>query len=103
MTRKLKRISMYASLAVVVLGAPTAMLTTRAARMNQVENSDSIQAMDAAFRDGLYLGKLDAQQGRKQHLSIGRWNSAKDRASFTTGYLQGYRQVLDMKIVQHAN
>ncbi len=101
MSRRLKRASLYASIAVVVLGAPTALLTTRAARVSQFETNNDAQAMDAAFRDGLYLGKLDAQQGRKQHLSIGRWNTAKDRASFVAGYQQGYRQVQDLKVSQH--
>jgi hypothetical protein len=47
---------------------------------------------NGAFRDGLYLGKLDAQQGRGSHLSVGRWNSANDRAAFIAGYTTGYAE-----------
>jgi hypothetical protein len=52
---------------------------------------ETAQATDGAFRDGLYLGKLDAEQGRKQHPAIGRWNTTEARASFFAGYRQGYR------------
>lgn len=49
------------------------------------------QAVDAAFRDGFYLAKLDAAEGRKPHPAIGRWNTTEDRASFFAGYQKGYR------------
>jgi uncharacterized protein with FMN-binding domain len=45
---------------------------------------------DAAFRDGLFLGQRDAEQGRLRHISAGRWSATGDRAKFTTGYELGY-------------
>lgn len=47
-------------------------------------------ATNAAFRDGAYLGKLDARQGRDPHLSVGRWSRDKDRIAYTAGYEQSY-------------
>jgi hypothetical protein len=48
---------------------------------------------DAAFRDGLFQGRLDAERSRRQHLSIGRWSVDADRRSFVSGYLQAYREM----------
>lgn len=48
---------------------------------------------NAAFRDGLYLGKLDAQHSRESHLAVGRWAAASDQASFTKGYSTGYERI----------
>src|ERR1700680_1325686 len=49
------------------------------------------QAAHAAFRDGLYQGRLDIGGGRKPHPAIGRWSSAEARASFFAAYRRGYR------------
>jgi hypothetical protein len=51
------------------------------------------QAGNAAFRDGLHLGRFDAESGRTRHLSVGRWSSDINRASFVAGYQTGYQQV----------
>src|SRR5882762_9407385 len=50
------------------------------------------QAIDAAFRDGLYQAKLDVQDGRAPRLRTGRWSAHADRAVFIAGYEQGYRE-----------
>jgi len=47
-------------------------------------------AGDGAFRDGLYLGRLDAARGRPRHLAVGRWSNENDRGSFRSGYRLGY-------------
>jgi hypothetical protein len=49
--------------------------------------------MDAAFRDGLFLGRLDAEQGRKPQLSAGRWSTDSDRRLFVSGYVQAYGEM----------
>jgi hypothetical protein len=49
------------------------------------------QADVAAYRDGLYLGKLDSQRGSARHVAIGRWSGASDRVSFAKGYDQAYQ------------
>lgn len=45
---------------------------------------------DAAFRDGLYLGKHDADQGRLRHVATGRWSRSLDRSQYQAGYDAGY-------------
>jgi hypothetical protein len=51
------------------------------------------QSTNGAFRDGLYLGKLDARQGNGQHIASGRWSTGQDRASFMDGYNRAYDAV----------
>ena len=51
-------------------------------------------AADGAFRDGLYLGQLSAQQGQPPRPAIGRWSTEHDRSRFAAGYRQGYDEVL---------
>jgi len=50
-------------------------------------------ASDGAFRDGLYLGKLAAENGQPERLAVGRWSTGQDRALFTAGYRRGYSQI----------
>lgn len=58
------------------------------------------QAGNAAFRDGLHLGKFDAQSGRTHHLSVGRWSSDTNRAWFIAGYQAGYQQVNAVRVAE---
>jgi hypothetical protein len=51
------------------------------------------QNNDAAFRDGFYLGRIAAKAGAAPYIAIGRWSTAEDRASFTSGYQRGYNEV----------
>ena len=51
---------------------------------------------DAAYRDGLYLGRLDAEAGRRPHLAIARWNQTADRNLFRAGYNEAYSQAIAM-------
>lgn len=48
-------------------------------------------AVDGGFRDGLYLGRLTAKQGRPNRPPVGRWSNKSDRDSFLAGYLQAYQ------------
>ncbi len=48
-------------------------------------------AADGSFRDGLYLGRLTAKQGRPNRPPVGRWSNKSDRDSFLAGYLQAYQ------------
>ena len=50
-------------------------------------------ATNAAYRDGLYLGKLEAEHGSQPQPATARWARAEDRASFTAGYEQSYKAV----------
>jgi hypothetical protein len=51
-------------------------------------------ALDGAYRDGLYLGRLTAGGGRRSNPPVGRWSNEKDRAAFDAGYRRGYDDVL---------
>ncbi|MGE5081335.1 MAG: hypothetical protein ACM3ND_00335, partial [Acidobacteriota bacterium] len=55
----------------------------------QIQTVSVQMAGDAAYRDGLFLGKLNREA--KQHMlaPVGRWSTEKDRASFVQGYRQG--------------
>ncbi len=46
----------------------------------------------AAFRDGLYVGKIASERGSEPHISVGRWASPEDRTAYAAGYRQGYNQ-----------
>jgi len=72
----------------IVIGAGASNMVS-GVRAN-VGNTKLSQHADAAFRDGLFLGRLDAKQGRAAHISVGRWGTALDRNSFAAGYQAGY-------------
>ena len=86
---------MYAAVVFAVLcGTASLVLDTAADRMQDNDmNSAMITANNAAFRDGLYLGKLNAQRGREFHLVAARWSRDPDRRDFVAGYMRGYLQV----------
>jgi hypothetical protein len=46
----------------------------------------------AAFRDGLYQARLQAQRGDRPHLATGRWQQARDQELFVSGFRHGYAQ-----------
>jgi len=50
------------------------------------------EALDPAFRDGVYQAKLDAKEGLRPRFSTGRWSTESARASYVAGYQQGYRE-----------
>ena len=80
----MKTISLFAL--ALTLGMGTAsMLNT-----NNQNSNQPVQNADAAFRDGLYLGKLAAQAGAEPHVARGRWATLGDRALFSAGYQEGY-------------
>lgn len=68
----------------------SAMLVQRDATQRQRQNVDSELANDAAFRDGLYVGKLAREANRQTRPPIARWSTEKDRAAFAAGYRQGF-------------
>jgi hypothetical protein len=57
---------------------------------------------DAAFRDGLFLGRLGAEGGRKPHLTSGRWSADVDRRLFVSGYLKAYGEMYSRATSEHA-
>lgn len=55
----------------------------------QNKNAEIQLSNDAAYRDGLYLGKLAQADKRSARPPVGRWSTEKDRASFAAGFQQG--------------
>jgi hypothetical protein len=55
------------------------------------------RATDGPYRDGLYQGRLDAQDTRPVHITSGRWSRHEDRSSFSQGYKQAYATVSAMR------
>jgi|SRR6201987_1465879 hypothetical protein len=77
-------------LALTVSLGTTAMLATHYPGSQRGLASESRLALDGAYRDGLYVGKLAAESGRPSRPPIGRWSDEKDRASFLAGYERTY-------------
>jgi hypothetical protein len=48
------------------------------------------RASNAAYRDGLFQGRLARERGGKPHVSLGRWSTAGDRSAFSAGYDQAF-------------
>lgn len=101
MNTKAKKLSVFLAILATPWGLVTVGLAGRASWHYPVSKTNAAQENDAAYRDGLFLGKLDGQQGRKVRPSIGRWNTEKDRASFSAGYEKGYREALASRSGEH--
>ena len=89
----MKILSLYASVIALSI-VPMSMLYSDRHHNSPITNDNAAQITDAAFRDGLYLGRLAAESGREPHVAVGRWSRAEDRSSFTAGYQRGYSEFL---------
>jgi hypothetical protein len=89
----MKRLSLFASVAALGMGT-VSMLRADRRNHSPIPNETVAQITGAAFRDGLYLGRLAAERGAEPHVAIGRWATAEDRSSFTAGYQRGYGEFL---------
>lgn len=87
------RISTLA-LALAVCVGTTAMLKLNQKTGGGRQTMDARLASDGAFRDGLYVGRLAAQQRLPMHSPVGRWSTEKDRWAFEAGYRHGYSAFL---------
>lgn len=81
------------ALAVALSMGGMAMLTHDNRTVASSNSSEATFAIDGAFRDGLYLGKLAAERGQELRPPIGRWSTDRDRSLFTDGYRRGYRSL----------
>ena len=79
---------------VLTIGVAVGLVVGFSVRGPQASSANR-QAVDAAFRDGMFQAKLDVESGRKPHVACGRWNSNADRALFIAGYQQGYREAFE--------
>jgi hypothetical protein len=87
----MRRISVLILGIAIGAGASTMVSGVRA----NVRNAAVEPHTDAAYRDGLFLGRFDARQGRSAHVCAGRWSTASDRNSFAAGYEAGYAKAED--------
>ena len=77
-------------LTVALFAVASTTLSRVSAQASKYGDASVERAADAAFRDGLYLGGLDAANGRARHVSAGRWGTDADRTLFRSGYEAGY-------------
>jgi hypothetical protein len=82
------------ALAIAVCLGTTVLLTNNGRAARQEQSADATLAVNGAFRDGLYLGRLAAEGGRSLRPPVGRWSNERDRVSFATGYRRGYNDFL---------
>ncbi len=80
---------MKSLLAIAIVFAAGA-VSTISIRSTPADPVAQVRATDGAFRDGAYLGRLDAKQGQAAHVATGRWVSVSDRQAFAEGYDHGY-------------
>jgi hypothetical protein len=92
MIKKVKVLSIAVLALTATLGAKRLVDPMVAAYPVAIDGHESAQTMTAAFRDGVFQARLSVERGQAEHLSLGRWNSDQDRASFIAGYQQSYRQ-----------
>ena len=84
----MQRILTYV-LAMGCVGTSAAMLVSHDTTLQNRAAADIELNNDAAYRDGLYLGKLAQAENRTSRAPVGRWSTEKDRASFAAGFQQG--------------
>lgn len=85
--------SLYQSVGSLLLAA--ALVTVGTSKIQQFSSNSetaAAQTSDAAYRDGVYLGKLYAERGVQARPAEGRWNQQQDRTNFAAGYWAGYEQ-----------
>jgi len=75
----------------ILCGAAGLALTTGRLNIRPLRPEIVRFASNAAFRDGLYQGKLDAQHGNKPHIRSARWSADPDRLAFVSGYKLAYQ------------
>jgi hypothetical protein len=73
------------------LGIAVGLLMGEAPRM--ARTAVDAARRDAAFYDGEFQAKVDADNGRKPRIQSGRWMTDGDRALFIAGYEQAYRHL----------
>jgi hypothetical protein len=80
----------YAAIAIGLSASATLAISPRTVKPDTT--AEAIFTADGAFRDGLYLGKLAAENGQPARPAIGRWSADHDRSMFAAGYRRGYNE-----------
>ncbi len=86
----MKRFASYAL--AVMFGVGTGAVLSKGVSANTIASNHVVvqDGTDAAFHDGLYMGKHDAEEGRLRHVSTGRWSTSIDRSQYAAGYDAGF-------------
>ena len=87
----MKKFSLLA--AVLALFSATAAMFHRDSPLTASASESRTLDTKAAFRDGLYLGRLTAQRGGQMHIASGRWANPSDRGLFVSGFERGYHEL----------
>jgi hypothetical protein len=78
---------------ILLTGAAAAVVFTKGETAVRADTESLM--VNAAYRDGLYQGKMDAKENQPPHLTSGRWSADADRGSYIAGYRSGYEQIGD--------
>lgn len=81
---------LFAYAAILLALSATAMIGANSGAAKSLNDHETQLSTDGAFRDGLYLGRLAAENGLTMHPAVGRWSTAQDRANFVAGYRRGF-------------
>jgi hypothetical protein len=71
-----------------IMATPKTSVRPLAATAASVPTTAVDPLLTAAYRDGLYVGKLVAQRGEQRQAPVGRWATQIDRDAFQAGYEQ---------------
>jgi len=76
---------------------PKTSVKPEAASASRARSIDPL--LTAAYRDGLYVGKLEAQRGGQRLAPVGRWATQTDRDAFLAGYEQASTEIAEASSV----
>jgi hypothetical protein len=80
----------------VMKETPEAFVKQQAGKSQAAATSSTAnRLLSAAYRDGLYVGKLAAQRGEQRLAPVGRWATQSDREAFMDGYEQSSGEVAE--------
>ena len=98
----MSKLAAYVMAIAVCLGT-SALLANSRRSINRSAVLELRWSTDGAFRDGLYLGKLDAERGQPLHPPVGRWSTDQDRSMFAAGYRRGFDESLAAAVRARTN
>jgi len=61
--------------------------------ISQTAESKPDVKLTGAYRDGLYVAKLEQQRGEQRQPSVGRWATQANREAFAAGFQQNTQEV----------
>lgn len=93
----------FSYLMTAILSVGVTLIAEGAMRAPKTSVDNAAQLTNAAYRDGNYMARLDLENGRQPHVSLGRWSTDQDRASYVLGYQQAYPSSLSSESVHDQN